>query len=89
MVVEKDSTHTRTIDVIRDNEKSSIEFRSLRVQVIDRSGKTRKFIAKMPYDGLALACSFSLFLLTRLARRVGTTSLWLTQPNANYNQSTP
>jgi MFS transporter, ACS family, tartrate transporter len=39
--------------------------------------------------GLALACSFSLFLLTRLARRVGTTSLWLTQPNANYNQSTP
>lgn len=37
--------------------------------------------------GLALACSFSLFLLTRLARKVKTTSSWLTLPNADYNQS--
>jgi hypothetical protein len=50
VVVEKDSMHTRTIDVIRDNEKASIEFRSIRVQVIDRSRKTRRFIAKMLYD---------------------------------------
>lgn len=50
VVVEKDSTYTRTIDVIRDNEKASIEFRSIKVQVVERAGKTRKFIAKMLYD---------------------------------------
>ena len=37
--------------------------------------------------GLALACCFSLFLLTRLARKVKTTSSWLPLPNADYNQS--
>jgi hypothetical protein len=50
VVVEKDSTYTRTIDAIRDNEKASIEFRSIRIQVIDRAGKPRKFIARMLYD---------------------------------------
>ena len=37
--------------------------------------------------GLALACSFSLLLLWRLARKVKTTSSWLTLPNANYNHA--
>jgi len=48
--VEKDSTYTRTLDVIRDNRKASIEFRSFRVQVTDPAAKTRKFIAHMLYD---------------------------------------
>lgn len=48
--VEKDSTYTRTLDLIRDNQKGSIKFRSFRVQVTDPAGKTRKFIARMLYD---------------------------------------
>jgi hypothetical protein len=48
--VEKDSTYTRTLDVIRDNQKASIEFRSFRVQVTDPAGKSRKFIAHVLYD---------------------------------------
>lgn len=48
--VEKDSTYARTLDVIRDNHKTSIEFHSFRVQVSDPAGKTRKFIARMLYD---------------------------------------
>jgi hypothetical protein len=50
VVVEKESTQTRTIDAIRDNEKASVEFHSIRIQVIDPTGKTRKFIATMLYD---------------------------------------
>lgn len=48
--VEKDSTYTRTLNAIRNNEKASIEFRSVVVQVIERAGKTRKFVARMLYD---------------------------------------
>jgi hypothetical protein len=48
--VEKDSTYTRTLEVIRDNQKASIEFCSFRVQVTDPPGKARKFIAHMLYD---------------------------------------
>jgi hypothetical protein len=48
--VEKDSTYTRTLDVIRDNQKASIQFRSFVVQVSDPAGKTRKFIVRMLYD---------------------------------------
>jgi MFS transporter, ACS family, tartrate transporter len=38
--------------------------------------------------GLAVPCSFSLFLLTRLARRVTPTSLWLRLPKPDYDQAT-
>jgi hypothetical protein len=48
--VETDWAYTRTLDVIRDNQKASIEFRSLRVQVTDPAGTTRKFITRMLYD---------------------------------------
>jgi hypothetical protein len=38
------------LDVVRDNQKASIEVRSFRVQVAGPAGKIRKFIARMLYD---------------------------------------
>jgi|SRR5271165_3998549 len=48
--VEKDSTYTRTLAAIRDNEKTSVEFRSVKVQVTDPARHSRKFIVRMLYD---------------------------------------
>lgn len=38
--VEKDSTYTRTLDVIRDNHKASIEFRSIVLPIAEGSNGT-------------------------------------------------
>ena len=61
---QKDSIYTRTIAAIRDNQKSSIEYRSLIVEVTDSLSKTRKFVAHILYDPPTKLCYWEYFELT-------------------------
>lgn len=48
--VRVESGYTQTIDAIRDNQKTSIQFRCIRVRVVNHAGKPRQFAVRMLYD---------------------------------------
>jgi hypothetical protein len=48
--LEEGSTYTQTIHALRDNQRTSIQFRSTLVRIVNHAGKAREFTARMLYD---------------------------------------
>ena len=48
--VSLEPSYTQSIDATRDNQKTSIQFRCIRVRVVNYAGKLRQFAVRMLYD---------------------------------------
>jgi hypothetical protein len=46
----QEATYTQNIQALRDNQKTSIQLRTIRVRVVDHAGKVREFTPLMVFD---------------------------------------